>query len=93
MEIETTRLPSGALLVFYTSDKPEVVEAMHARATKGASEFDCGVCQQVAASNNCNVELAPFAGGVIAFITSEDAGAIDAYEKQFAALNAPASVN
>ena len=90
VNVETTRLPSGALVVFYTSENPSVVQAMQTKAANGGENWDCGVCKHVAASGNCTVELGTFANGVVAFITSEDATAVDAYEKQFAALLPPA---
>ncbi len=93
INVETSRMESGALVVFYTSDKPEVVEALQAKAAEGASAFDCGICKQVAASENCKIEFGTFAGGVVAFISSEEPTNVDAYEKQFAAMLTPDAVN
>lgn len=89
VSVETTRLPSGGMVVFYTSDDAETVKFLQTKAANGADDFSCGVCQKVAAAENCNVELTNFAGGVVAFITAEDSNIVDEYEAQFAALTAP----
>lgn len=86
LKIETFRMPSGALAVFYTSDKADVVKAMQEKVAGGPENFSCGLCREMAKSKNCKIELVPFSSGVVAFITSEEPASLDAYEKQFAAL-------
>jgi hypothetical protein len=86
MKIETVRMPSGTLAVLYSSTDATTVTALQEKAALGASSFDCGICRQMAANENCAVELVAFSGGVIAFVTSESTESIDAYEKQFASL-------
>jgi hypothetical protein len=86
LQIETVRMPSGALAVLYSSNDVETVKAMQEKAALGASSFDCGICRQMASSSECTVELVAFSNGVIAFVTSESPESIDAYENQFAAL-------
>lgn len=86
MNIETTRLPSGAMLVFYTSDKPEIVQALQKTSADGAESFSCLVCKKIAADANCTVELASLDNGVVALVTAEEPSAVDTYEAEFAAL-------
>ena len=91
MKVETARTGTGSLVVLYTSDKPDVVKTLQAKAATGAADFSCGVCREIAKAGNCKVELVPFSGGVMAFVTSDKAESIDAYEKQFAALTTTAT--
>ena len=86
LKVETFRLPSGGLAVFYTSDKPEVVKTMQERAAGGAENFCCGICREMAQVKDCKVELASFSGGVVALVTANEPKTLDAFEKQFAAL-------
>jgi hypothetical protein len=87
LKVETVRMPSGALMVFYSSDKPEVVLAMQEKAVKGATAFDCcGICREMANAKDCKVELVAYSHGVVAFVTSETKETIDGFEKQYAAL-------
>lgn len=86
LKVETFRLPSGALAVFYTSDKPEVVTALREKAAAGADNFCCGICREMAQAKDCKVELVPFTGGVLAFVTATEPTKLDAFEKQYAAL-------
>lgn len=87
LDIETTRLPSGAMIVVYASDDPETVKVLQASAVKGAESFDCRICQHMARDGNCTVEIASIQGGVVALITAEDPAIVDRYEKQFAAVS------
>ena len=91
MKIETARTAAGSLVVLYTSDKADVVKTLQAKAASGPLDFSCGVCREIAKTGNCKVELVPFSGGVMAFVTSEKREAIDTYEKQFAALTTTAT--
>ena len=86
IDITTARMPSGAMLVFYTSDKPEVIQVLQEKAAQGPEALGCTMCKKVAADNNCAIELTTIGNGVVALVTAEDASAIDSYEKQFAAL-------
>ena len=86
MKVETVRMPSGALMVLYSSNQPETIKVLQDKAAKGATAFDCGICREMASSKDCKVELVSFSNGVVAFVTSEKKEAIDAFEKQYAAL-------
>jgi len=86
MKVETVRMPSGALMVLYSADNPDKVKMLQAKAEKGASDFGCGICREMAATKDCKVELVSFSHGVVAFVTSDKKEAIDAFEKQYAAL-------
>jgi hypothetical protein len=90
INVETTRLPSGGMLVVYTSDKPEAIQALQRSAGQGTEGFDCRLCSEIAGDKNCSVELAVLEDCVIAVVTAEDKATIDSYEKQFAALTGPA---
>jgi hypothetical protein len=87
MKVETVRMPSGALMVLYSADNPEAVKVLQTKATKGASDFGCGICREMASTKDCKVELVNFSHGVVAFVTSDKKEAIDAFEKQYAALS------
>lgn len=91
MKIETARTAAGSLVVFYTSDKADVVKTLQAKAAAGPIDFSCGVCREMAKSADCKVELVPFSNGVMAFVTSAKRESIDTYEKQFAALTTTAT--
>jgi len=91
MKIETARIGTGSLVVLYTSDKADVVKTLQTKAATGAADFSCGVCREIAKAGNCKVELVPFSGGVMAFVTSDKPESIDAYEKQYAALTTTAT--
>ena len=86
MKVETVRMPSGALMVLYSADNPDKVKMLQTKAEKGASDFGCGICREMAATKDCKVELVNFSHGVVAFVTSDKKEAIDAFEKQYAAL-------
>ena len=86
LDVATTRLPSGALLVLYTSENAESVKALQASASTGSEGFDCRLCQSIAADKDCTIELGMLENGVVAFVISEDTTVIDSYEKQFAVL-------
>jgi hypothetical protein len=87
MKVETVRMPSGALMVLYSAETPEKVASLQEKATKGASQFGCGICREMAATKDCKVELVNFSHGVVAFVTSDKKEALDAFEKEYAALN------
>jgi len=91
LKVETARIAGGSLVVLYTSDRADVVKTLQTKAASGAADFSCGVCREIAKTGNCKVELVPFSGGVMAFVTSEKREAIDTYEKQFAALTTTAT--
>ena len=86
MKVETVRMPSGALMVLYSATTPEQVKTIQAKAEKGASDFCCGICREMASTKDCKVELMNFSHGVVAVVTSDKKEAIDAFEKQYAAL-------
>jgi hypothetical protein len=86
LKVETFRMPSGALAVFYTSENVQVVKTLQEKAAGGADNFCCGICREMAQAKDCKVELVPFANGVMALVTAPEAGTIDKFEKQFAVL-------
>ncbi len=89
IEVQTSRLPSGALLVFYRSDVPTTVAALHQSAIDGANGFDCRLCQKIAADKDSNVELGILENGVVALVTAADPVVVDRFEQEFAALIEP----
>jgi hypothetical protein len=86
MKVETVRMPSGALMVLYSADNADGIKTLQAKASKGATDFGCGICREMASTKDCKVELVNFSHGVVAFVTSDSKEAIDAFEKQYAAL-------
>ncbi|MGD8394443.1 MAG: hypothetical protein PVF43_03080 [Candidatus Eiseniibacteriota bacterium] len=93
LDVATTRLPSGAMLVMYSSDDAETVKTLQASVAKGTSDFDCRLCQKIAGDQNCTIEIAAIDNGVIALVTADDPKTVDAYEMQFAAMYTPETSN
>jgi len=91
LKVETFRMPSGSLAVFYTSENAQVVKTLQEKAAAGASSFCCGICREMAQAKDCKVELVSFSTGVLAVVTATEPGSIDKFEKAFAALTAPAT--
>ena len=90
IKVETVRMPSGAMAVFYHGTNAEAVSYLQASAEKGCSGFACNLAKGMAADENCKVEMAKTESGVMMLVTSEKAEILDGYAAQYAAVVAPA---
>ena len=90
IKVETVRMPSGAMAVFYHGTNAEAVSYLQASAEKGCSGFACNLAKGMAADENCKVEMAKTESGVMMLVTSEKAEILDGYAAQYAAVTAPA---
>ena len=86
VQVETVRMPSGALAVFYNGANEQAVEFLQASAEKGCHGFACHLAQSMAADEKCTVEMAETEHGVMILVTAEDPAVVDAYEAQYAAV-------
>jgi hypothetical protein len=71
VDIETTELPSGTLVVTYTGKTPEAVTYLQAACCGTAAEFCCPMTRKVA-ETDAKVEVARTKTGAMVLITSND---------------------
>jgi hypothetical protein len=71
VDIETTELPSGALLISYTGKSPEAISYLQAASANSAADFCCPMTRKVA-SGEANVEIARTNTGAVVLVTSSD---------------------
>ena len=69
--IETTELPSGALLITYTGKNPDAVAFLQASSAGSAADFCCPMTQKVAGME-AEVEVARTKTGAVVLVTSSD---------------------
>ena len=91
LKVETVRMPSGAMAVFYHGKNAETVAFLQKSAEKGCQGFACDLAKSLAADENCKVEMAMTETGVMMLVTSEKADVVDQYEAQYAAVIASVS--
>ena len=81
--LETVRMPSGALAVFYNGADAATVEHLQtAAALKGAS-FGCNLAGDMASNENCNIEVANTETGIMLLVTSDQADLLDGFQKDY----------
>ena len=71
VDIETTELPSGALLITYTGKTPEAVTYLQAACAGTPEEFCCPMTRKFA-SSDASVEVARTKTGAVVLVTSND---------------------
>lgn len=86
VKLETVRMPSGAMAVFYHGKNEASVAYLQKSAEGGCQAFACDLAKSVASDENCTVEMAPTETGVMMLVTAEKAEVVDGYEAQFAAV-------
>jgi len=86
VKLETVRMPSGAMAVFYHGKNAETVAFLQKSAESGCQGFACDLAKNVAADENCTVEMAKTESGVMMLVTSAKADVVDQYEAQYAAV-------
>jgi len=83
IDIETVRLPSGTLAVFYNGEDADSVAYLHSVANGATTDFSCGLVKKMANNVNCSVEMATTDTGVMFLCTSDDTQLVDSFEKNY----------
>jgi hypothetical protein len=71
VDIETTEMPSGALLITYTGKSEDAVKFIQASCEGSPAEFCCPMTRKVAHSE-ANVEIARTKHGAVVLVSSSD---------------------
>jgi hypothetical protein len=87
VRLETVRMPSGAMAVFYHGTNPEAVAYLQSKADAGCGGFVCDMAKSMAADQHVSTEMAKTETGVMILVTSSDKQVVDGYEAQYAALS------
>jgi len=88
VKLETVRMPSGSLAVFYHGQNAETVAFLQSSASEGCSGFVCDMAKSMAADHNVTTEIATTETGVMILVTSDNSEAVDGYEAQYASVSA-----
>jgi hypothetical protein len=80
VSIETTKLPSGALVVMYRGKDESSVAYLQSAAEKAACDFCCPMTSKLASNKDCKVEVAKTKDGAIVVVTSKNTKVVDEYE-------------
>lgn len=88
VKLETVRMPSGSLAVFYHGQDAETVAFLQSSASEGCSGFVCDMAKSMAADHSVTTEIATTETGVMILVTSDSSEAVDGYEAQYAAVSA-----
>ena len=88
VKLETVRMPSGSLAVFYHGQNAETVAFLQSSASEGCGGFVCDMAKSMAADENVTTEMAITETGVMILVTSNSPEAVDGYEAQYAAVTA-----
>lgn len=87
VQLETVRMPSGSMAVFYNGTNAETVAYLQSKANEGCSGFVCDMAKGMAADENVTTEIAATEHGVMILVTAKsDAASVDKYEEQYAAV-------
>jgi len=81
--IETVRMPSGALAIFYNGADAATVATLQTGAKDHGANFGCGLAAGVAANENCKVEVANTEHGIMMLVSSPKTEVIDAVAAQY----------
>lgn len=80
ISVETTRMPSGALVVMYRGKDESTVAYLQAASCNKATEFCCPLTSRLAANEDCHVEIAKTKDGAVIVVTSQKPELVDEYE-------------
>jgi hypothetical protein len=87
VQLETVRMPSGAMAVFYNGTDAETVAFLQSKANEGCSGFVCDMAKGMAADENVTTEIAATDTGVMILVTPKsDVASVDKYEEQYAVV-------
>jgi hypothetical protein len=82
--METVRMPSGALAVFYNGTDAETVAYLQTSANAKGAKFGCGLAGAMAGNENCTVEVANTKSGIMLLVSSEKSELIDEFQESYA---------
>jgi hypothetical protein len=92
VQLETVRMPSGSMAVFYNGTNAETVAFLQSKANEGCSGFVCDMAKGMAADENVTTEIAATETGVMILVTPKaDVASVDKYEEQYAVVVASMS--
>ena len=91
VDIETVRLPSGALVVMYKGKTPDAVAYLQAAAASSVESFCCPVTRKLASNQDAHVEIAKSATGALIVVTAEKQGVDDAVQESYLTLASAAT--
>lgn len=94
VQIETVRMPSGAMAVFYHGTTPETVAYLQSKCSEGCGGFVCEMAKSMAADKSVSTEIAQTETGAMILVTATDASkvaSVDTYEAQYAAISTGAA--
>ena len=86
VDIEATRLPSGALVVLYQGKTPDAVSYLQASTEGAASEFCCPMTRKIAANGDAHVEVAKIDTGAVIVVTSKKKELVDELAQTYMTL-------
>ena len=86
VSIETTKLPSGALVVMYRGKDETSVAYLQAAAGKAACDFCCPFTSKLAGNKDCKVEVAKTKEGAVVVVTSQKPEVVAEYENSLMEL-------
>lgn len=86
VDIETTRLPSGALVVLYQGKTPDAVAYLQASTAGSIDEFCCPTTRMVASKGEAHVEIAKIDKGAVVIITAKTQELVDQVAESYLTL-------
>lgn len=86
--IETVRMPSGALAVFYNGRSEAAVASLHEKFEAKGASFGCDMASNMAENGDCSVEAAATEQGIMLLVTSEKAEVLDEYQSAYQVASA-----
>jgi len=86
VEIEATRLPSGALVILYQGKTPDAVAYLQASAAGPAGDFCCPTTRQIATGGEANVEIAKIDKGAVIIVTAKTQELVDKFADSYLTL-------
>ena len=88
VDIETVRLPSGALVVMYKGKTADAVTYLQAVAGGTVDNFCCPVTRKLAANEATHVEIAKTTQGAMIVVTAKDKKVVDRVQESYTTLAA-----
>ena len=86
VEIEATRLPSGALVVLYQGKTPDAVAYLQASAAGNVADFCCPTTRQIASGGEAQVEVAKIDKGAVIIVTAKSQELVDEFASSYLTL-------
>jgi hypothetical protein len=86
VDIEATRLPSGALVVLYQGKTPDAIAYLQASTAGSAAEFCCPMTRKIAGNGEAHVEIAKIDTGAVIVVTAKKPGIVDEYAASYLTL-------